>query len=387
MENNNNELVVYGQNGEILDCRFQRVDFNNPPTVISYCDDAIDAIAGVLENSSKLSVGTPQETLDAKKIDEITNFDETLDEGNEKLENPGLIVRAKKSLGALLSKIGITSLEEHLREESLQDLHDQQQEMLTEVKEILVRQIERITMGIELTGDIINETTPLIQQLDAMVEVGRSDLAAFREETEVLAASVDPTDIKAQRPINIRRKVADVFDEKLNQLANMSISYDQAMEEYQIQQLTDMALVGVKTGQIKHGIPMMRTQADLMVRGKEQTKAIAEAKALDVAFNDAIKKNSDVILINANETLDLSVNGGIKTETHEYVRERISKAVEVYRSRDKKIKERIAKDAQTRDKLIAQRNKDKQDILSLFEENLLTEGFTAENPQKRLGGK
>lgn len=387
MENKNNELVVYGEKGEVLDCKFQRVDFSNPPTVISYCDDAIDAIAGVLENSSKLSIGTPQEIIDGKKIDEITNFDQTLDEGNEKLENPGLITRAKKGLGALLSKIGITSFEEHLKEESLQDLHDQQQEMLTEVKEILIRQIERIMMGIELTGDIINETTPLIAQLDAMVEVGRADLSAFREETELLAANVDPTDVKAQKPINIRRKVADVFEEKLNQLANMSISYDQAMEEYQIQQLTDMALVGVKTGQIKHGIPMMRTQADLMVRGKEQTKAIEEAKALDVAFNDAIKKNSDVILINANETLDLSVNGGIKSETHEYVRERITKAVDVFRSRDEKIKARIAKDAQTREKLIAQRNKDKQDILSLFEETVLVEGFTTENPQKRLGGK
>lgn len=382
-----NELVVYGENGEILDCKFERVDFNNRPTIISYCDDVIDSIVSVLENSAKISTRTEQELIDSQTIDEITNFDKTLEKTEEKNQNPGLIVKAKRSVGSLLAKLGFNSLEEHFKEESLEDKRDQQQETLDQVKEMLGRQIERILMGIDITGSIIRDTEPLVNQLDVMIKVGHDDLNAFKEETEALATTADVSDGAAQREINVRRKVANLFEEQLSSLSGMSTSYYQALEEYELLQLADMSLVGTKTKQIKHGLPMMTTQADLMVREKEQARAIQEAKALDDAFNYAIKKNADQILTNVEATIDLSVNGGVKAETQEYVGEKITKAVELYRSRDKKIKDRMAKDKQIREKLKDERNKAKQDILGLFEDTLLTDGFSVDAPQKRLGGK
>lgn len=387
MEKNNNELVVYGQNGEIVECNFQRVDFSNPPTIISYCDDTIEALANVLESSSQLVVETQQEQVDAKVMDEISTFDESLDESAEKSQKKGLLAKAKRGVSSILAKIGIDAFEEALQDDTFANRYKKQREMLSQVKEILERQNERILGDISLTGEIIKAMEPLIEQLDTMIEVGKADLEAFNKETEALAATIEPNDVKAQKAIRMRNKIAEVFAEKLNKLANMSISYDQEVEEYQLQQLADMSLVGIKTDQIKHGVPLLESQASLMVKNKEQSQAIAEAKALDDVINGAVRKNADELLTNVTATVDLSVNGGVRTETLEHVGNSLAKAIEVYKSRDKMLKDRMAKDAQVRQKLQADRNKAKQEILGLFEENLLADSMTQAPTQKRIGGK
>lgn len=383
----NNELVVYGENGEIVECSFERVDFNNHPTIMSYGDSVIDELANVLESSSQLIVETPQEQVDAKTMQAISTFDESLDESAEKSKNPGLIVKVKRGLSSALSKIGINAFQEVLQEDTFVVRYKKQREMLAVVKEILGRQNERILAEISLTSDIIKTMEPLIKKFDTMIEVGQKDLATYREETDALALSAAQDDFKAQKAIRLRRKVEEVFEKQLNELANMSISYEQQVEEYQFQQLTDMSLVSTKTSQIKHGVPVLESQASLMVKNKEQEQAIAEAKALDDAINNAIKKNADDVLTNITGAMDLDVNGGIRTETQEYVGATLSKAVDLYKIRDKKIKERIEKDTKAREKLKAERNRAKQEILGLFEETFLPEGLSQAPVQKTLGGK
>lgn len=70
----NNELVVYGENNEIVSCNFQRVDLTNPPTVLNYCSDVIDTIGNVLDSTAQLEVENEIEIIDSKKIDQITSF-------------------------------------------------------------------------------------------------------------------------------------------------------------------------------------------------------------------------------------------------------------------------------------------------------------------------
>lgn len=385
---NNNELVVYGENGQIIECKFQRVDFNNPPTVISYCDDVIESLANILDSTSKLVIETPQEIMDTKTIDRIALFNEGVDESLEEQANPGLATRTKRSLNSMFSKIGITLFEEALQEDTPANRYKKQREILAEVKEILGRQNERIITGISFKGEIIKAMEPNVTNLDTMIEVGQKDLKAFKEETAAMALQIAPEDYKGKKEIRIREKIALIFDEKLNRLANMAEAYYLEIEEYQISQLTDMTLVGIKTDQIKHGVPLMESQAGLMVVTKEQTQQLTEAKALDDVINNTIMKNADELLVNVNTASELSVNGGLRTSTIEHTANQVSKAIETYRNRQKQIKYKMIKDAQTRERLRAQRNKDKQEILGLFEDNLLADGLTESlSNEKKFGGK
>lgn len=388
-----NELIVYGENGEIVECGFDRVDFTNPPSLISYGDSVIEELANVLESTSQLILETPQEQVDSKIMQEITTFDQTLDKSAEKINNPGLVDKAKRGLSSVLSKLGINALEDALQEESLANQYREQREKLSEVKEILVRQNERIFASITLTSEIIKTMQPLIKKFDTMIEVAKEDLKKFRSEIDALAATADPQDERVKNAIRVRVQTADFFEKQLNELQNMSVTYDQTVAEYQLQQITDMSLVSTKTSQIKHGIPVLETQAGLMVKNKEQQQAIAEAKALNDAINNAVKKNAGDLLTNIEGALQLEVNGGITGDTIASVNSTITKAVEVYKNRDKMIKEKIAKDSQIREKVKADRNKTKQAILGLFEDSFLIDGNDAsitiiENtPQKQIGSK
>ena len=79
----NNELVVYGQNGEIMECNFKRVDLQNPSTILGYCSDVKDAIGNILDSTSQMTIEVDELTVDEKAIEKISTFDTTLDESEK----------------------------------------------------------------------------------------------------------------------------------------------------------------------------------------------------------------------------------------------------------------------------------------------------------------
>ena len=60
MEQNNNELVLYNERGELVECNFQRVDFNNPPSILSYGDEVKEAITNILNSTAQIAVSSEE---------------------------------------------------------------------------------------------------------------------------------------------------------------------------------------------------------------------------------------------------------------------------------------------------------------------------------------
>ena len=84
MENNNgNEIVVYDNNGQIIDCQFARIDMNQPASILSYCSDVKDQISGILESTAQMSIAAEEVVLDEATINSIASFDESLDESDK----------------------------------------------------------------------------------------------------------------------------------------------------------------------------------------------------------------------------------------------------------------------------------------------------------------
>ena len=80
------EIVTYGANGEVLDCKFQRVDFNMPSTILSYCGDIKAEISAILDSTAQLALSSEEIRVDEKMISNIVAFDQSLDDSEKKKE-------------------------------------------------------------------------------------------------------------------------------------------------------------------------------------------------------------------------------------------------------------------------------------------------------------
>ena len=65
----NNEIVVYDKQGNVINCNFSRVDLTTPASILSYGSEAIEAIGDVLDSTAQMAIETDQEIVDNKKID------------------------------------------------------------------------------------------------------------------------------------------------------------------------------------------------------------------------------------------------------------------------------------------------------------------------------
>ena len=106
------EIVTYGANGEILDCRFQRVDFNVPSTILSYCSDVKGEISAILDSTAQLAISSEEIRVDEKMISNIVAFDQSLDESEKKKEKEEKLPAVIKGIRGILSTLGIKKVEE-----------------------------------------------------------------------------------------------------------------------------------------------------------------------------------------------------------------------------------------------------------------------------------
>lgn len=383
MENNNNELVVYGQNGEILDCRFQRVDLNTPSTILSYCKDVKDTISNVLDSTSQMTIEIDEITVDEKDIAEISGFGESLEESEKSKGKNSLI----KGVKGLLAKLGIESFKDVLEEDNYATRFKEYSELLDKVAQAVENQKQNTLNDIELKNSIINEMLPLIKQLEAMIAVGLKDKEEYDKQTQELQMNADPTDMDAQREIQYRTQVSGIFNNKLNELEKALILYKEQVQSYRIQQNSDMELVMANDSYLQDSVPLLKAQGSVMVFNKIQTKRIARQQALDAATNAAIIENAKQLQTNAQAAVDLSVKGRVSMTTLEQLDTAIRSGIQIFKNGKKLKQELNIKERQAMHKLNDSLNQYSSEFLSLVEDNQIAMEAIQNPTQKRIGGK
>lgn len=383
MENNNNELVVYGQNGEILDCKFQRVDLNTPSTILSYCKDVKDTISNVLDSTAQMTIEIDEITVDEKDIAEISGFGESLEE-SEKSKGKNSLIKGVKNL---LSKFGIEAFKDVLEEDNYATRFKEYSELLDKVAQAVENQKQNTLNDIELKNSIINEMLPLIKQLEAMIAVGLKDKEDYDKQTEELQMNSDPTDMDAQREIQYRTQVSGIFNNKLNELEKALILYKEQVQSYRIQQNSDMELVMANDSYLQDSVPLLKAQGSVMVFNKIQTKRIARQQALDAATNAAIIENAKQLQTNAQAAVDLSVKGRVSMTTLEQLDTAIKTGIQIFKNGKKLKQELNTKERQAMIKLNTSLNQYSSEFLSLAEGNQLAMEAIQNPTQKRIGGK
>lgn len=380
----NNEIVVYGNNGEIIDCNFGRVDLNTPASILSYGSEAIEAIGDVLDSTAQMAIETDQELVDNKKIDSISNFGKELDESEKEQKSTSLIKKGKQ----LLANMGIKYFQESLEKESYKGRYEQYCDMLNYVATAIEHQKQNTLNDIEFKNGIIAEMLPLVSQLEVIIEVGKQDKEAYDKETEDKKQNMDVNDLDAQREINFRTKISEAFNEKLNKLANMLVAYKTQIDSYKMQQLVDYSIVADKEDYLRHSSPLLKAQGSLMVNNRIQSEKLAQSKALNEAVNNAITQNAKELLTNVQTAVDLSVNGGVQTTSLEVVADALSKGIEVFKNGSKAKREKIVKDEASRNNIKNKLNTFNQELLNFMDSEFIEEkAIEGTTVQKRIGGK
>lgn len=328
MEKQNNELVVYGESGEIVSTTFQRLDMNVPTTILSYCDDVKNQISTILDSTAQMSIDSDNIVLDEGLIDSISSFDEQLDESDKQRSKKELpIVRTFKSL---LAKAGVDKYQAEERLKTYKGRYEEYCKGIQMVVEAVEQQKQASLNDIALRNAIVEQMVPLIEELEVMVEVGHKDKAAYDAETESLRQQQQ--DLDTQHMIQYREQLSGVLNKKLHELEKALVLYKDQIQTYRLQQQTDMQLTMEADSYIRDQAPILKAQGSVMVFNRQQGERIAVLQTLNEKSNEAIKKNALELEQNIEATVALSLNQGVTLETLQVVDQSLRRGVELFRN-------------------------------------------------------
>lgn len=330
MENNNgNEIVVYDNNGQIIDCQFARIDMNQPASILSYCSDVKDQISGILESTAQMSIAAEEVVLDEATINSIASFDESLDESDKQRNKKELAIVTKAK--SLLAKMGVDKFEDEARLKTYKGRYDEYCRGISLVVEAVEKQKQASLNDIQLRNEIIEEMTPLIEQLEIMVKVGHEDKAKYDAETDEIR-KIQPQTLDTEYEIQYREQLSEVLNNKLHELEKALVLYKEQIQAYRLQQKTDMQLTMEADSYIRDQAPILKAQGSVMVFNRQQADRITRMQKLNEKSNEALTNNARQLEQNVQATIDLMLNQGISVDTLKVVDQSLRKGVDLFRN-------------------------------------------------------
>ena len=386
------EIVVYGENGEILDCQFGRVDFNTPSTILSYCADVKGEISAILDSTAQLALSSEEIRIDEKMISNITAFDQSLDDSEKKKEKEEKLPAVIKGIKGILSTLGIRKVDELTKEETTyKGRYDRYCQGLEEVAGAVESQKQASLNEISLRDEIVAELTPLIEILEEMIKVGKIDKATFDATIEELRAL--PQDQDTQHMIQYKTQLSEVFNGKLYQLDKALIALKEQVQSYRVQQRTDMESVMAADSYLSDTAPLLKAQGSVMVFNRQQENRISDLAMLSDAANTALANNARDLEQNAQAVVELSLNGGITVETLKELDGALKRGMLIFQKGRQQKQQKIAQESKVLEALSVSIDGYQQELLNLIDDRTVLEellkdannGYSSRGPVKKLG--
>ena len=148
------------------------------------------------------------------------------------------------------------------------------------------------------------------------ISVGEQDLADYQAKvSEQEKVAIANGDVDAIREVTLSKQKIEIFQRQLDELRKNLVLIKNTIAECKMTQNTSMEQVFQYDSYVNTALPMMKVQATSMIGVRRQAAALASHKQLVDATNDAIRKNSQLLVGNIQMATDLSVEGNIKMDT------------------------------------------------------------------------
>lgn len=364
VEPTNQQISTFEDNSALADFTFERVNLNEPKSILAYCDGPKAQITNILESTAQMSVNQEQAFISDDVLKTITSFDESLAEADrEAAKQEGFLARVKKGL---LLKLGSEKVE---KEEQMKTYAGRYQDYIGKIN-LVIENVEVLKQNalsdIDLRREITEQMKPLIQQMEMMIEAGEEDKNAYDQETANIAATDQSEDAKYL--VQYRSQISDIFAKKIVELRKVLVLYKEQLQQYAQQQFTDMNIVMQAESYISDQAPILKAQGSTQIFNKGQSDRIEQLAELNEASNIAVENNARNLEANVKASVDLMVNGGFKTETIASVQQSLQRGNDVLRNGKKQLVIKTQKDNEVLKKINAQLDESQREIISLIEQ-------------------
>ena len=387
------EIVTYGEKGEILSCQFGRVDFNTPATILSYCDDVKDEISAILDSTAQMALDSQEVQVDEKMLANITSFEESLDESEKQKQKEANQPAIIKGIKGILATLGVKRFEEKSEEETTyKGRYEKYCEGLEEVSAAVESQKQGALNDINLRNAIVSELTPYIEILEEMIKVGEIDKDTFDATIEALKALPQTQDTEYE--VQYKTQLSEVFNGKLDKLRTALVALKTQVQTYRLQNGTDMQNVMEATTYISDVAPILKAQGSVMVFNRQQENRLRTLAQLNEAANVAMTNNARDLEQNIQAAAELGLNSGITVETLKSIEGTVRRGITISQNFRQQKQQKIAQNKQALTQLSSALDSASQELLQLADdatvrEELLKGSNTSSYrvPQKRLGTK
>ena len=387
------EIVKYGEKGEILSCQFGRVDFNTPATILSYCDDVKDEISAILDSTAQMALDSQEVQVDEKMLANITSFEESLDESEKQKQKEANQPAIIKGIKGILATLGVKRFEAKSEEETTyKGRYEKYCEGLEEVSAAVESQKQGALNDINLRNAIVSELTPYIEILEEMIKVGEIDKDTFDATIEALKALPQTQDTEYE--VQYKTQLSEVFNGKLDKLRVALVALKTQVQTYRLQNGTDMQNVMEATTYISDVAPILKAQGSVMVFNRQQENRLRTLAQLNEAANVAMTNNARDLEQNIQAASELGLNSGITVETLKTIEGTVRRGITISQNFRQQKQQKIAQNKQALTQLSSALDSASQELLQLADdatvrEELLKGSNTSSHrvPQKRLGTK
>lgn len=360
---------------------FQRIDFNNPSTILNYGSDVLKEMETLVTKSIEATVTSEtgeDNTLSRaefkEKIKGLSEFDTELDklEAKRNAKETGLV----KFINIVKRKVTGKTGDGNSYGEQFKKYSDNVDDVALGIEEMNIRSKDTF----RLFEGMINDIQPYILIFENVYNVGVSDLNEFLDEINKLEEeyNLNPNGILKAK-IDTMKIHAEDLQVRLHSLQAKGVVVAQNITKWTMQQSNEFKQIILNEEFLGFDRHILKINGATLVRAKKQKEDAKIFGELVTSMNKALEDSSKSLYESIDAVNELSNNGNIWLKTIETSDDYIKKGRELQKKGEKERLENVRKSADILNKLLEASKDDMNDIQSriLIEENTeANKGYT-----------
>lgn len=347
-ENSTTEIIGYTD--------FNRVNFDDPTSILSYGAELIDEIGNYQMEVARLKkFDVANLDIALEKIGKAMEFKDEL--AKEETETATALVDSSKAKQMIMAVTKgakkLFGIDNDETPKSYLEQYENISDQITTAASAIETEKNNALVNIKINSEYVRAMKVYAERLKKIIEVGEADLDNYKDIVLAMEEEFNlaPDDEKKYK-FNMGKKNIEYFTQRLEDLKEQLSMYWFRIEEEQITQAGNMQLVVQYKRYVSNEVPMVLAQASSMIDVKIQKQNVAKFNQCIEMTNEAFKKNAEMLVGNIEEIKDLAKQGNIKTETFEYLNATLEQGYKLLKNAKQEIEIEQAKKAAVVDKIL-----------------------------------
>lgn len=304
------------ENSLVPQYQFNRVDFNNPVTILNYGQDILQQMELVISDASKnLDRDNIVESDFKSRVDKLSNFSSKLDSIEQQREKKDIgINKIYNKLANFSNKILNKDKDTHL---SYTSEYQAYVDNVDELVEIVNKMYEYAKSDFNLFNKFITDIKPYIEILKEVLVFGNIDRKDFEKEVLEIETKykedLENSDLK--REAISKRQLLDVFEEKLYSIEKSKVTINQVVLEWNMRQINAIKQLTSYQNFLSLDKSLLKLNGTALVGAKKQKEEVQMLQYLIDGVNLSLVEGPKELNETISSVNELTKDGNIKIET------------------------------------------------------------------------